>query len=52
MTDYKLLIIENLSILQKKEVHDKNFFKARAYSKILSQLKNLILNILMMMVNL
>jgi len=41
MVDYKKKIIDSLSILQKKEQQEKNVFKARAYTKIISQLKNL-----------
>lgn len=37
--DYKDKIIEELDTLRKKEVQDKQVFKARAYAKVISQLK-------------
>lgn len=40
MTDYKNIIIEQLSILEKHEKQSKNTFKARAYSKVIREIKN------------
>lgn len=37
--DYKSKIIDELDTLRKKEVQDKQVFKARAYAKVISQLK-------------
>jgi DNA polymerase/3'-5' exonuclease PolX len=39
VVDYRAKIIEELSVLQKKEAQDRNVFKARAYGKVVSQLK-------------
>jgi DNA polymerase beta len=39
MEDYKAKIIDELDTLRKKEVQDKQVFKARAYAKVISQLK-------------
>ena len=41
MTDYKQLIIDSLDILRKRDIADKQPFKARAYSKVISQLQSL-----------
>lgn len=41
MTDLKAKIIEELDVLRMKEVQDKQVFKARAYAKVVSQLKAL-----------
>ena len=38
--DQKQLIIQELSVLQKKEQQDRNVFKARAYGKVIGELKN------------
>lgn len=37
--DYKPIIIESLDILRKREIANKETFKARAYAKVISQLK-------------
>ena len=37
--DYKPLIIDSLEILRKRDVANKEVFKARAYAKVISQLK-------------
>lgn len=37
--DFRNKIIEELVVLQKKEQQDRNVFKARAYAKVVSQLK-------------
>lgn len=37
--DSRLKIIEELAILQKKETQERNVFKARAYAKVIQQLK-------------
>jgi DNA polymerase beta len=37
--DYKQLIIDALDIMRKREVAEKQTFKARAYSKVITQLK-------------
>lgn len=39
--DFKAKIIDELDVLRKKEVQDKQVFKARAYSKVIAQLKSL-----------
>lgn len=39
MDDFKAKIIDELDTLRKKEVQDKQVFKARAYAKVISQLK-------------
>lgn len=38
--DYKQTIIDSLDVLRKRDVADKQVFKARAYAKVISQLKN------------
>ena len=38
--DYKELIINSLDILRKRDVADKQIFKAKAYAKVISQLKD------------
>lgn len=38
--DYKPLLIENLSVLEKHERQEKNAFKARAYAKVLREVKD------------
>jgi DNA polymerase/3'-5' exonuclease PolX len=38
-TNYKQIIIDSLEILQKRDVADKAVFSARAYTKVISQLK-------------
>jgi DNA polymerase beta len=38
--DFKPIIIEDLDILAKQAIKDRNTFKARAYTKIVGQLKN------------
>jgi len=37
--DHKQYIIEALDVLRKKETQDKNVFKARAYAKVISELR-------------
>lgn len=37
--DYKPILIENLSVLEKYERQEKNTFKARAYGKVVKELK-------------
>lgn len=39
MIDYKVKIIEELDTLRKKELQDKQIFKARAYAKVIGQLQ-------------
>jgi DNA polymerase beta len=39
-TDYKQIIINSLDVLRKRDVADKAIFSARAYSKVISQLKD------------
>lgn len=39
--DYRDKIIDELEILRKKEAQDKQVFKARAYGKVISQLKSI-----------
>lgn len=39
--DFRSKIIEELSVLQKKEYQERNVFKARAYGKVVGQLKAL-----------
>jgi DNA polymerase beta len=39
-TDYKQIIINSLDILRKRDVADKAVFSARAYAKVISQLKD------------
>jgi DNA polymerase/3'-5' exonuclease PolX len=39
-TDYKQTIIDSLEVLRKRDVADKQPFKARAYAKVITQLKN------------
>jgi DNA polymerase beta len=38
--DYKQIIIDSLDVLRKRDVANKEPFKARAYSKVITQLKN------------
>lgn len=38
--DYKQLIIDALDIMRKKDIAEKEVFKARAYQKVISQLKD------------
>ena len=38
--DYKQTIIESLDVLRKRDVADKAVFSARAYAKVITQLKN------------
>jgi DNA polymerase/3'-5' exonuclease PolX len=40
LPDYKQTIIDALDVLRKRDVADKQVFKARAYTKVISQLKN------------
>lgn len=40
MMDRRLNIIDALDVLQRKEYQDKNIFKARAYGKVIQQLKS------------
>lgn len=37
--DFRTKIIEELTVIQKKETQDRNVFKARAYGKVIQQLK-------------
>ena len=37
--DYKPLIVDSLEVLRKRDIADKEPFKARAYAKVISQLK-------------
>ena len=37
--DYKAIILEKLDLLRKKETQDKNVFKARAYAKVIAQIR-------------
>jgi len=39
-TDYKQTIIDSLEVLRKRDVADKEVFPARAYAKVITQLKN------------
>ena len=39
-TDYKQTIIDSLEVLRKRDVADKAVFSARAYAKVITQLKN------------
>jgi DNA polymerase/3'-5' exonuclease PolX len=39
-TDYKQLIIDSLDVLRKRDVANKQVFKAKAYAKVISQLKD------------
>jgi len=39
-TDYKQIIIDSLEVLRKRDVADKEVFSARAYAKVITQLKN------------
>ena len=39
-TNYKQIIIDSLDILRKRDVADKAVFSARAYAKVITQLKN------------
>ena len=39
-TDYKQIIIDSLEVLRKRDVADKEVFPARAYAKVITQLKN------------
>jgi len=39
-TDYKQTIIDSLEVLRKRDVADKAVFSARAYNKVITQLKN------------
>ena len=39
-TDYKQTIIDSLEVLRKRDVADKAVFSARAYAKVVTQLKN------------
>jgi DNA polymerase beta len=39
-TDHKQTIIDSLEVLRKRDVADKAVFSARAYAKVISQLKN------------
>ena len=39
-TDYKETIIDSLEVLRKRDVADKAVFSARAYAKVITQLKN------------
>ena len=39
-TDYKQIIIDSLEVLRKRDVADKAVFSARAYAKVITQLKN------------
>lgn len=39
LTDYKPLIINSLEVLRKRDIAEKAVFKARAYAKVISQLK-------------
>ena len=39
-TDYKQIIIDSLDILRKRDIVDKSPFGARAYAKVISELKN------------
>jgi len=39
MTDFKPILISELTILEKNERHNKNVHKARAYTKVLQQIK-------------
>lgn len=39
ITDYKPIIIDALEVLRKRDVAEKEVFKARAYAKVISQLK-------------
>jgi DNA polymerase lambda len=38
-TDYKQIIIDSLDVLRKRDVANKETFKARAYAKVIAQLK-------------
>jgi DNA polymerase/3'-5' exonuclease PolX len=40
MSDFKQIIIDSLDILRKRDIANKEPFKARSYSKVISQLKN------------
>ena len=39
-TNYKQIIIDSLDVLRKRDVADKAVFSARAYVKVITQLKN------------
>lgn len=39
MTDYKQIIIDALDILRRRDIADKQTFKARAYAKVIEQIK-------------
>lgn len=39
--DYKQIIVDSLDILRKRDISNKEIFKARAYGKVLTQIKNL-----------
>lgn len=39
-TDYKQIIIDSLDVLRKRDVANKETFKARAYAKVITQLKS------------
>lgn len=41
MTDYKQKIIDELDTLRQKEVQERQVFKARAYAKVITQLRSL-----------
>jgi DNA polymerase/3'-5' exonuclease PolX len=41
MSDFKSLIVDALEVMRKKEVADKQPFKARAYAKVIKQLKEM-----------
>lgn len=41
MTDYRNIIIDSLTILKKKSIADNEPFKARAYQKVIGQLKDM-----------
>lgn len=41
MTNYKEVIISELGVMQKKEQQERNVFKARAYGKVIAQVKGI-----------